>query len=357
MTDSKIYTALGLMSGTSLDGIDAAIIKTDGTAITSFGPFVSKSYDPEFRDRLRRQLGQKIGPPELEAELTHLHAQLIEELLSEHELSSSEIDVIGFHGQTLHHEPEARFTLQLGDGALLAKLTGCTVVNNFRGADVTAGGQGAPLAPVYHQALAADFSAPVAIVNIGGVANVSFVSPNQLIAFDTGPGNAAIDDVVRARTGGEYDENGTLARNGQINAEVLKKLLDHPFFGLLPPKSLDRNVFDFSGMDNLSLEDAAATWVAFTVETIARSSQYFPMPAERWLVTGGGRHNSFMMSELSKCIGMDVQPVESVGWNGDAIEAQAFAYMAVRSLLKLPISFPATTGVSREISGGDIHPY
>ncbi len=356
MTEAKIYTALGLMSGTSLDGIDAAIIKTDGRSIASFGPFESKRYDTEFRERLRGQLGTKTASSELEVELTQRHADLVEAFFSKHGLSSSDIDVIGFHGQTVHHEPENNFTLQLGDGALLAKLMKNTVVNNFRGADVAAGGEGAPFAPVYHQALAAKFSEPIAIVNIGGVANVSFISRDHLIAFDTGPGNAAIDDVVRQRTGAEFDEEGALAAQGQINTEFLAKLLDHPYFDLSPPKSLDRNGFDFSGIDNLSVEDAAATLVAFTIETIVRSREHFPAAVGRWLVTGGGRHNSFIMRELSKHLGQDVQPVESVGWNGDALEAQAFAFMAVRALLKLPLSFPTTTGVPEEMTGGDIHP-
>ncbi|MBT3989735.1 MAG: anhydro-N-acetylmuramic acid kinase [Rhodospirillaceae bacterium] len=355
MSDAKIYTALGLMSGTSLDGIDAAIVKTDGKTIASFGPFESKQYEPDFRNRLRAELGAKSASPELEEALTGLHADLIAELLAKHSLTNLDIDVIGFHGQTLHHEPENHFTLQLGDGALLAKLVGCDVVNNFRGADVAAGGEGAPFAPVYHQALSQNFEGPIVIVNIGGVANVSFIDTDHLIAFDTGPGNAAIDDVVRTRSEAVFDEDGNLARQGRVDTGVLAGLLDHPYFDLVPPKSLDRNAFNFSAVDQLSLEDAAATLVAFTIETIARASQHFPLAAKRWLVTGGGRHNSFMMEELAKKIGQEVQPVERVGWNGDAIEAQAFAFMAVRSLLDLPLSFPSTTGVAQALSGGDLY--
>ena len=338
MNDAKKYTALGLMSGTSLDGIDAAVIQTDGTSIHSFGPFEAKPYTPEFRERLRAELGHKARPEELERELTHLHAELIQELLIKHNLASSDIDVIGFHGQTILHEPENQFTLQLGDGALLG-----------------AGGEGAPLAPVYHQALADEFEQPAVIANIGGVANVSFMGADKLLAFDTGPGNALIDDLVFNRTGKNFDQDGHLAAKGRVDKTILADLLSHGFFDQLPPKSLDRNAFDTSALENLSLEDAAATLVAFTTEAIAHAVTFFPAQSDKWLVTGGGRHNPTLMRELSERLGKVVQPVENIGWNGDAIEAQAFAFMAVRSLLKLPLSFPATTGVSEAMTGGDLH--
>jgi anhydro-N-acetylmuramic acid kinase len=357
MAERRIYNALGLMSGTSLDGIDVAVIKTDGFSVISFGPFESRSYSSEFRVRLRAELGNKILPQALEEDLTWLHANLVKSLFATSGLSSSEIDVIGFHGHTIHHEPKSRFTLQIGDGALLSELLGCTVVNNFRSADVAAGGEGAPFAPVYHQALASDFGEPVAVINIGGVANVSFISQDCLMGFDTGPGNAPIDDIVKQRTGSDFDEGGALARQGKIDNNILVNLLDHSYFGQTPPKSLDRNGFDFSWTNELSVEDAAATLVAFTTEAIARSIQFFPEPVQRFLMTGGGRHNYFMMSELERRVGGCVLPVESVGWNGDAIEAQAFAFLAVRSLLNLPLSFPSTTGVSQELTGGDIHPH
>ncbi len=355
MTDAKIYTALGLMSGTSLDGIDAAVIQADGKSIHSLGPFEAQAYDPDFRGRLRAALGSKEVPTELEHDLTQLHAQLIQDLLKNHNLASAEIDVIGFHGQTILHEPENQFTLQIGNGLLLAELTGRPVVNNFRAADVAAGGEGAPLAPVYHQALAANFDHPVAIVNIGGVANVSFINTDDLLAFDTGPGNALIDDLVLTRTGKRFDQDGRLAAEGRTDKAILADFLSHGFFDQPPPKSLDRNAFDISALEKLSLEDAAATLVAFTAEAIARSTVYFPETVGQWLVTGGGRHNPTIMKELSERLGKTAEPVESVGWNGDAIEAQAFAFMAVRSLLDLPLSFPATTGVDEPMAGGELH--
>jgi anhydro-N-acetylmuramic acid kinase len=355
MFKHRIYTALGLMSGTSLDGIDAAIIKTDGHTVKYFGPFATKQFSDKFRNRLRAELGKEKIPQALQKDLTHLHANLVETLLSKYDLLSSEIDIIGFHGQTIHHNPKEHFTLQIGDGALLAKLLGISVVNNFRSADVKAGGQGAPLTPVYHRALAQRFVDPTAIVNIGGVANVSFISDGCLLAFDTGPGNALIDDLIKRKLGKSFDTDGRVARQGKINEEVLTALSDHSYFNEAPPKSLDRNEFDFSNNAELSVQDSAATLVAFTANAIVRSLEYFPEPPKRWLVTGGGRRNLFMMDELSRRLRATVKPVEDVGWNGDALEAQAFAFLAVRSILKLPLSFPSTTGVFTELTGGDFY--
>ena len=355
MMKHRIYTALGLMSGTSLDGIDAAIIKTDGHTVKSFGPFMSMPYSDEFKDSLRAELGKKVIRRTLQKELTYLHAELIENLLLKHGLVTSEIDIVGFHGQTIYHNPKEHFTLQIGDGALLAELLEISVISNFRGNDIAAGGQGAPLAPVYHQALWNKFSEPIVVVNIGGVANISFVNTAHLLAFDTGPGNAPIDDLMKRNLGKSFDTDGAVARQGRVDEKVLANLLDHPYFSLPPPKSLDRNEFDFSDIGNLSVQDAAATLVAFTTEAIFRSLKYFPEHPKRWLITGGGRHNSYMMDELSRRLKATVKPVEDVGWNGDALEAQAFAFLAVRSLLNLPLSFPATTGVSAELTGGDIY--
>jgi len=355
MGNNRIFTALGLMSGTSIDGIDAAIIKTDGHSMVDFGPFKSRPYSPEFKDRLRAVLGTKEVPPILQQDLTLLHAELIEELFSMHDYASSDIDVIGFHGQTIFHEPAKGFTLQIGDGALLADLLDTTVVNNFRKADVMSGGYGAPLTPIYHKVLAKNFEGPVVIVNIGGVSNVSYVSKECLIGFDSGPGNALMDDIIKRKVGEDFDESGRLAKQGRVIQHVLAKLLEHAYFKKAPPKALDRNEFDFLGIDGLLIEDAVATLVAFTTETIAQSASYFPKYTERWLVTGGGRHNSYMMSELSKRLGFKAAPVEDVGWDGDALEAQAFAFLAVRSILSLPLSFPKTTGVPRELTGGVIY--
>jgi anhydro-N-acetylmuramic acid kinase len=355
MSEHKVYTALGLMSGTSLDGIDAAIIKTDGHTVKNFGPFISEPYSDEFKNLLKAELGKRKIRQTLQKELTYLHAEIIENLFIKNDLVRSEIDIVGFHGQTIYHNPNEKFTLQIGDGALLAELLGISVINNFRSNDVAAGGQGAPLTPVYHQALLNKFSEPIVVVNIGGVANISFVSNTCLLAFDTGPGNAPIDDLIKRNLGESFDIDGAVARKGEINEKVLTSLLNHSYFSLPPPKSLDRNEFDFSDIVHLSVQDAAATLVAFTTKAIVRSLEFFPEPPKRWLITGGGRHNSFMMDELSRRLEAKAIPVEDVGWNGDALEAQAFAFLAVRSLLNLPLSFPSTTGVSAELSGGDIY--
>jgi len=353
MSKNSNYTALGLMSGTSLDGIDAAIIKTDGYSVEYFGPFETRPYNDKFKARLNAEFGKRVVSQSLQKELTHLHAELVEYLFLKHKYLNSEIDIVGFHGQTIYHEPNKKFTLQIGDGALLAKLIGIPVINNFRGVDIAAGGQGAPLAPIYHKALASKFLEPTVIVNIGGVANVSFVADGCLLAFDTGPGNAPIDDLMKRKLGVPYDRDGAVARKGRVDGDILVSLLNHSYFCKSPPKSLDRNEFDLLAIEKLSIEDGAATLVAFTVEAIARSVEYFPQKSQRWLITGGGRHNSFIMEELSKRLGIRVMPVEDVGWDGDALEAQAFAFLAVRSLLNLPFSFPSTTGVPIELSGGD----
>jgi len=345
--------ALGLMSGTSLDGVDAALVRTDGLRVLEFGPFRSEPYEPAFRERLRAVLGGKGDVAGVERDLTGIHAAAVKALLHE---AGGKADVIGFHGHTILHAPEAHRTWQIGDGALLARQTGIDVVHDFRSADVAAGGEGAPLAPVYHAALAGELERPLAVLNIGGVANVTWIdgppSEPNLIAFDTGPGNALIDDWVRRHNGGLYDADGALAASGRVDADALERLLDHGYFGRRPPKSLDRDAFSVAPVAKLSAADGAATLTAFTANAVARSVAHFPAPPRRWLVTGGGRHNKTMMAALARALPGTVEPVEAARWNGDGLEAQAFAYLAVRSLRGLPLSFPGTTGVGRPTPGG-----
>lgn len=345
--------ALGLMSGTSLDGVDAALVRTDGLRVLEFGPFRSEPYEPAFRERLRAVLGGKGDVAGVERDLTGIHAAVVKALLRE---AGGRADVIGFHGHTILHVPEAHRTWQIGDGALLAHETGIDVVHDFRSADVAAGGEGAPLAPVYHAALAGELERPLAVLNIGGVANVTWIdgppSDPNLIAFDTGPGNALIDDWVRRHGGGLYDADGALAAAGHVDADALAQLLDHAYFGRRPPKSLDRDAFSTAPVAKLSAADGAATLTAFTANAVARSVAHFPAPPRRWLVTGGGRHNKTMMDALARALPGTVEPVEAARWNGDGLEAQAFAYLAVRSLRGLPLSFPGTTGVGRPTAGG-----
>ena len=346
-----MWRALGLMSGTSLDGIDAAMIETDGQERVMPGPSLTIPYQEPFRERLRSVLGG-VGPvAEVEKELTRLHADVVEQFLARPPAPA--IDIVGVHGHTILHHPAKRRTWQLGDGALLARLVGLDVVTDFRSADVAEGGEGAPLAPLYHAALAAALPKPLAILNIGGVANVTWIGERgQILAFDTGPGNALIDDWVRRHTGGAADIDGALARSGRASEAHIARFLTLPFFGLRPPKSLDRDDFQAIVPEGLSLEDGAATLTEMTAAAVAAAVRYIPAPPLEWLVCGGGRRNPVLMEALRRRLGASVRPAEQVGWDGDAVEAQAFAYLAVRSVRGLPLSLPSTTGVSRPISGG-----
>ena len=346
-----MWRALGLMSGTSLDGIDVAMAETDGDERVILGPSLTIPYPTAFRERLRSLLGG-VGPvAEVEDELTRLHAEAVEQFFVNH--SGTAIDIVGFHGHTILHRPAERRTWQLGNGGLLARLLGRDVVADFRSADVAAGGEGAPLAPLFHAALAAALPKPLAILNIGGIANVTWVGAlSAILAFDTGPGNALIDDWVRRRTGAAADFDGALAHAGRASAAHVARFLASPFFRRPPPKSLDRNDFRDILPEGLSLEDGAATLTEMTAAAVAAAVRHFPMPAHEWLVCGGGRCNPALMQALGRRLGVMPRPVEAVGWDGDALEAQAFAYLAVRSVRGLPLSLPSTTNVPRPISGG-----
>lgn len=351
-----MHTVVGLMSGTSMDGIDAALVRTDGAVRVEPVAFVTIPYEDGFRARLRSCLGGK-GPVEVvERELTEIHADAVHRLLAEASMAARDVDLIGFHGHTIHHAPEERRTWQIGDGAHLARLTGIAVVNDFRTADVRAGGQGAPLVPLFHRALAEELPRPLAVLNVGGVANVTWIGRDgSVIACDTGPGNALVDDWVLRRNGARYDADGALAARGRVDAEALAALLNHPYFGRPAPKSLDRDAFDPAPVRSLSVEDGAATLTAFTAASVARVVPHLPEAPVRWLVCGGGRCNRTLMGMLADRLGVPVGAVEEVGWNGDALEAQAFAYLAVRSRKGLPLSVPATTGVPEPMTGGRFH--
>jgi anhydro-N-acetylmuramic acid kinase len=342
---------IGLMSGTSLDGVDAAWIDTDGETIQAFGPCVTLPYSAFLRVGLRRILDRAptLDPDDpdlrtIETELTHTHAAAIATL-------GAKAELIGFHGQTILHAPRQRRTWQIGDASALARSTGLPVVHDFRSADVEAGGEGAPFAPVFHQALAAALPKPLAVLNIGGVANVTRIA-GDLTACDTGPGCALLDDFVHTRTGQTMDADGALAATGTPNEAILCRLLAHPYFTQLAPKSLDRQHFAhvLALVAPLSTEDGAATLAAFTARAVAACALLHG--ATQLLVTGGGRHNPAIMYALARALPMPVAAVESAGWDGDAIEAQCFAYLAVRSLRGLPLSFPGTTGVPWPVVGG-----
>jgi anhydro-N-acetylmuramic acid kinase len=357
---SKLTTAIGLMSGTSLDGIDVALIRTDGEDIVERGPSQTYAYTDDQRKILHaaledaRPLKQRDERPsslaKAEASLTEWHVQAVE---SFRKANPAAIDLIGFHGQTVIHRPELKLTVQLGDGKTLAKKLGVPVVYDMRAADVAAGGQGAPFVPVYHRALAAGLpERPIAFLNIGGVANITWVGPQgDLIAFDTGPGNALIDDWALKHTGVARDVNGVLASGGNIRESVVEAFMNLPFFEMAPPKSLDRNSFAGVPLAGLSAKDGAATLVEVTARSIAKAAPWLPEAPKRWIACGGGRHNPEIMKALRKKLG-NVAAAEACGFDGDAVEAEAWAYLAVRSQKELPLSFPMTTKVNKPMTGG-----
>ena len=357
---APVVWALGMMSGTSLDGVDAALIETDGLTVTAFGPWRTAPYPDDLRAQLRAVIEGRGAREEAECALTAFHAGLAETLLAEAGKPREQIALVGFPGHTVRHEPEAGRTDQIGDGAALARRLGIDVVGDFRSNDVAAGGQGAPLVPLFHAALCrrSRLEPPLAVLNLGGVANVTWIggpADEDLLAFDTGPGCALIDDWVLRMTGAPFDRDGEHARSGTVDRDALEALTAHPYFAAPPPKSLDRNAFDPAPVSGLSEGDGAATLVAFTAEAVRRALAHMPVPPLRWLVTGGGRHNPALMAALAARLGAPCDPVESVGWQGDALEAQAFGFLAVRSRRGLPLSLPRTTGVPRPLSGGVLH--
>ena len=382
----KTMRAIGLMSGTSLDGIDVALIDTDGEDVVDRGPSHTVPYEVAFRAALAqaieeaRGLSDRNGRPgclrDVELALTERHAAAVAQFLARRALNPAEIDIAGFHGQTVLHkkvvdkvyvraggpgtsrvdvaEDAHMLSVQLGDGPLLAKLTGIDVVYDLRAADCAAGGQGAPLVPVYHRALAARLpERPVVILNIGGVANATWIGGDgTLIAFDTGPGNALIDDWMKRRAGASVDTDGAAAAAGRVDEGSLTALLTHAYFGRPPPKSVDRNAFSAEPLAGLSLQDGAATLTAFTAASIARAREHFPEQPKLWLISGGGRRNKTLMAMIAERVEAAVAPAEAAGMDGDAMEAEAWAYLAVRSLRGLPITFPGTTGAPRPLTGG-----
>jgi anhydro-N-acetylmuramic acid kinase len=357
------------MSGTSLDGVDVALLGTDGERIQHFGPTGYRPYSESERALLRRALAEaasladRTARPgvlaEAEALVTRAHAEAVQNLLAEHR-PPQRVDVVGFPGQTVIHRPEQRLTVQIGDGLALARRLGIPVVQDFRAADIAAGGQGAPLTPVFHRAIVEtiDRPHPVAVLNVGGVANLTFVDrESDPIACDTGPGNALIDDFMSARTGAPYDVDGAAAAGGKPDYAFIARLLKDPFFDRKPPKSLDRNAFAFAdpGLPQFSVADGAATLSALTVEAVVRVLPHLPKTPRAWIVAGGGARNRTLMGMLATRLApAKVEAADEVGWSADALEAQAFAFLAVRCLRNLPITFPTTSGAPRPLSGGVI---
>ncbi|MEL7486914.1 MAG: anhydro-N-acetylmuramic acid kinase [Pseudomonadota bacterium] len=366
-------TAIGLMSGTSLDGVDAAILRTDGADIVEPGATHFEPYDRDLKIFVRRAIKAALEGRDGAAdigkaggEVTAVHVIAVEKLLEKAGLKRTNVDVIGFHGQTILHRPaktpdETGRTWQIGDGATLAEETKIDVVSNFRGADVAAGGEGAPFAPVYHAALARGLEreGAVAVVNLGGVGNITYVSAEgaetDLVAFDCGPGNGLIDEWMELKSGAAMDADGAAARAGTVRTDILRMMLLNPYLRRKPPKSLDRYDFKLDPVLALSLEDGAATLTAFSAACIRSSEKFLPDPPSQWIVCGGGRRNPALMEALSKAVEAPVTTAEDVGWRGDDLEAECFAYLAVRSLKKAPLSYPKTTRVPRPMLGGVYH--
>ena len=360
-----LYRAIGLMSGTSMDGVDVALVETDGDAAVSFGPASNLPYSDADRALLRGALAEaatledRTARPGVlafaEKMVTDRHAEAVEAFLQANGIDPASVSVVGFHGQTVLHRPKQRLSIQIGDGPALAERLGIAVAYDFRAADLAAGGEGAPIVPAFHRALVAagGLKGEVALLNIGGVANVTYISDGaEPIACDTGPGNALIDDLMLQRTGAPIDRHGRTAARGRVNEAALLRLLSHPFFEVSPPKSLDRNAFSPNVISNLSTEDAAATLTAFTAASVLRLFPHLPKEPQLLIVCGGGAHNPILVRELVLRLPCKVTTAEVVGWSPDYLEAQAFGYLAARVLEGKPLTFPTTTGVPEPTAGG-----
>jgi anhydro-N-acetylmuramic acid kinase len=363
MSKPRIQTAIGVISGTSMDGIDVALITSDGGTRIEAGPGATFPYP----DPLSRTLRAIVADPseaekpqvELEREVTDVHIGAVEAFLKRFAIARESVALVGMHGQTILHRPYARVTRQLCDGSRAATALRIDVVCDFRSADVAAGGEGAPLAPVYHAAIAAGLERPLMVLNWGGVGNVTWLGGGgEIVAFDTGPANAMLDDFLLRRQGVAFDKDGALALRGWVDARALETMMGDTYFERRPPKSLDRNHFAAlaTAVEGLSDADGAATLAAFTVEATAAALRQVPEAPKRWLVGGGGRRNQLLMRGLAERLGVAVEPVEAIGFDGDALEAQCFAYLALRSRRGEPLSFPTTTGVRAPTSGGVLWP-
>jgi anhydro-N-acetylmuramic acid kinase len=363
-----MLTAIGLMSGTSLDGVDVAMIETDGKRVKAFGPSGYRPYTETERRLLRQALAEAAHLPQRDARpgilreaervVTVAHAEAVASFTAQNRISYEDIDIVGFHGQTVLHRPAERMTVQIGDAAALAKAIHIPVMHDFRAADVAAGGQGAPFVPVYHRALAQSLEreGPMVVLNIGGVSNITYIDGGDtLIACDTGPGNALLDDFMYRVTGQRFDCEGRMAAQGAVDEAWIARALTHPFFALPPPKSLDRNDFASLVLRDMPPADGAATLTAFTAAAIARVVPLLPKTPRSWIVAGGGARNLTMIRMLRERLApATVEVADALGWSTDAIEAQAFGFLAARGLKGLPLSYPATTGVPIPMTGGVI---
>ena len=371
-----LKTAIGLMSGTSMDGIDAALLKSDGQNEIEIIGHLSYTYPAVFRSKLKQSLDKVVGVtkrvelPEnvssLERELTLEHAAIVDQLLKKYSILPSNVDLVGFHGQTILHRPDIGLTIQLGDGQLLARKCGIDVVFDLRSNDMKHGGEGAPLVPVYHRALAQKLkdklNFPIAFINIGGISNLTFVGKdNELYAFDCGPGNGLIDQWMFLKTGSLMDRNGEAGLRGTVDEKIVNSYANHPFFSNKKPGSLDWRSFKPLLNDAISLEDGAASLSFITAYGVVNSFRHLPMLPKTLVVSGGGVHNGAIMKALKQLTqknGIIILTARSLGLCSDFLEAEAWAYLAIRSIYQLPITFPTTTGCDRPRSGGKLarHP-
>jgi anhydro-N-acetylmuramic acid kinase len=363
MTAAALTAAIGVISGTSMDGIDVALIRSDGETRVATGPAATFPYPESVSRRLRAVVADpreaEAPQAELEWAVTDAHVAAVEAFLARFAVAREDVALVGLHGQTILHRPAARLTRQLCDGARAAAALKIDVVCDFRAADVAAGGEGAPFAPIYHAAMTVRLARPLMVLNWGGVGNVTWLgSEGEIVAFDTGPANALIDDFLLRRRGVAYDADGVLASAGRVDGQALAAMMGEPYFDRSPPKSLDRNHFATAAaaVEGLNDADGAATLAAFTVEATVAAARQVPEAPKRWLVAGGGRRNPVLVQRLSERLAVPVDPVEAIGFDGDAIEAQCFAYLAIRSRRGLPLSFPTTTGVPKPMTGGTFWP-
>jgi anhydro-N-acetylmuramic acid kinase len=366
----EAMVAIGLMSGTSMDGIDVAALKSDGETIAAIGPGLSVPYPAAFRRKLEtaletaKSIGQREERPgglaEIETEITERHAEAVRAFLASAPVEWKKPELVGFHGQTVLHRPQIGLTVQLGDGPMLARRTGLPVVYDMRANDMALGGQGAPLVPAYHAALARSLPPalagryPVVFVNIGGISNITFVPvAGDPVAFDTGPGNTLIDQWVSGHGGVPFDADGAIAAEGQVVGTVVRRYLENPFFGRSGPKSLDRNDFTLDAAGGLELADGARTLAAVTAEAILQAVEHLPERPKLWILCGGGRRNPHIVADMKAGAGdAEVVLAEDAGWRGDFTEAEAWAFLAVRSRRALPLTWPTTTGCREPATGG-----
>lgn len=362
---TKLYKSIGLMSGTSMDGIDLALIESDGKKIIQRRSSDYLAYSKDFKTRLRALIYNAPTLHEIktvENELTLLHAELVNKFLAKNKIDREEIDLVSFHGHTILHAPQQQITWQIGNPHLLAHQTKIDVVADFRTRDVMLGGQGAPLVPIYHFHLFHEQKKPVAVLNIGGISNITYFNSddeNEIKAFDTCFGNAPLDDLMKKKFGRDFDQNGELAKSGEVDFLLADRILQNEIFHKKPPKSFDRDDFSelLSPINSLKTEDALATFAYMHAKTLLINLEFLSQRPKQIFICGGGRRNFAMMDEMKKWIsGVEIKSAEEIGLNGDTIEAEAFAFLGIRSFLGLPISFPNTTGAILPTCGGVFYP-